>query len=367
MQKKIIALAVAGLVSGAAFAQSNVTVYGLVDVGYSHRSDNVVAGVNSRSGVDSGIQSGNRLGFKGTEDLGGGLKAGFVLEAGFQTDTGVYNTNGATGVGFGRQAYASLSGGFGTVAAGRMYTPQFSLVAGVDPFGYGLTGNIANVYQNTARLDNVAAYVSPDFGGLNVVVAYTPNAGGNEVADDTAAVAASTTANLVTGAVTTVAAVNPNTRVWALAPTFKSGPMMAGLNYHNIKTDNAAFSTKVWDLGGTYDFGMAKLHALYGRDSDINAARDDRKKYMLGVSVGAGANGRVLLSYTNSKTDTAAVDPKSRQVAIGYTHNLSKRTNLHVSYSDINNDNGAVASVGDSSNGGAGYQQGFALGMRHTF
>lgn len=344
MQKKLIAAAVTGLFAGAAFAQSNVQIYGLVDVGYSHRSDNIVAGVKNRSGIDSGIQSGNRIGFRGTEDLGSGLKAGFVLEAGYQADTGVLNTNGATGVGFGRQAYATLSGEFGTVAAGRQYTPQFNLVSGVDPFGYGLTGNIANVYQNTARLDNVLAYVSPNMSGVTVVVAYTPNASGNELAKDAG-----------------------NTRVWALAPTYQNGPLMVGLNYHNVKTDNATFTTKVWDLGGTYDFGMAKIHAIYGRDKDINAAKDDRKKYMLGVSAKVGANGTVLFSYTRSVTDTAGVDPKSSQLALGYLHSLSKRTNLYVSYGDINNKDGATASVGDSSNGGAGYQRGLAFGMRHTF
>ena len=94
MQKKIIALAIAGLASTAAFAQSNVTIYGSVDYGYAYRNDaRKVAGApkgtaDSSSRVDSGQQAGNRLGFKGVEDLGNGLKAVFLMEQGFNLDTG---------------------------------------------------------------------------------------------------------------------------------------------------------------------------------------------------------------------------------------------------------------------------------------
>ncbi len=338
MQKKIIALAVAGLMSGAAFAQSNVTISGLVDMGYSHRSDNINSAVNSRNGIDSGMQSGSRLQFAGVEDLGGGLKAGFVLEQGLLVDTGQSRTDGV----WSRQAFMYMSGNFGTVAAGRQYTPQFNLLAAVDPFGYGTVGEINNVYASTARLDNLAAYVSPSFGGLNVVVGYTPQAGGNEVAKDAG-----------------------NTRVYAIAPTYKNGPIMAGLNYHNIKTDTANFSTKVWDLAGSYDLGMAKLAAAYGRDSDINAAGNKRTKYMLGATFPFGANA-VMASYNHAKQDTAG-DPSARQWALGYQYNMSKRTNLYAVYADISNKNGYTASVGDSSNGGAGYQTGLNLGVRHKF
>ena len=88
MQKNLIALAVAGLAALPAFAQSNVTVYGLVDMGYKWSGDNMDDRVSSRSALDSGMSAGSRLGFKGTEDLGNGMKAGFVLEQGLNLDTG---------------------------------------------------------------------------------------------------------------------------------------------------------------------------------------------------------------------------------------------------------------------------------------
>jgi len=133
MKKSLIALAVAGLMSGAAFAQSNVTISGVVDVGYSHRSDSASNAAN-RSAFDNGIQSGSRINFSGVEDLGNGLKAVFVLETGLNIDRGGLSANGSSADrGFGRQTYAGLAGDFGTFVSGRVYTPQFNLVTAVDP------------------------------------------------------------------------------------------------------------------------------------------------------------------------------------------------------------------------------------------
>jgi predicted porin len=369
MQKKIIALAVAGLMSGAAFAQSNVTIYGLVDMGYSYRSNNVNSAVDSRSGVDSGQQSGNRLGFKGEEAIGGGNKVGFVLEQGFATDTGVFGANGGSGVGFGRQAFLYAAGGWGTVAAGRMYTPQFTLLTTVDPFGTGTVGQANNVYIHTTRLDNLAAYVSPSFGGFNVVVGYTPNAGGNEAADDTATAAgAGCAVGATTGVITcTTNPTTANTRVYAIAPTYANGPIYVGFNYHNIKADGASFSTKVWDLGGSYDLGVVKLAGMYGRDTDLNAGGQDRAKWFLGLTAPLG-NGAVLASYGRVKVETGStVNSKANQWAVGYQYNLSKRSNLYAVYADIDNKVGTTYSVGDASNVGGGYESGFSVGLRHKF
>ncbi|HOI51319.1 MAG TPA: porin, partial [Azonexus sp.] len=136
MQKKIIALAVAGLASTAAFAQSNVQIYGVVDVGYNRSSSSDTGALKSRNALDSGLQSGSRIGFRGTEDLGNGLKASFVLEYGITADTGAGLSGPA------RQSFLALSNSYGTVAAGRQYTPQYELVSKVDPFGAGTVGDV---------------------------------------------------------------------------------------------------------------------------------------------------------------------------------------------------------------------------------
>ena len=341
MQKKLIALAVAGLVSAPAFAQSNVTIYGVVDMGVSHRSDNVLSGVKSQTAVNSGQQSGNRLGFRGTEDLGNGLKAGFVLEQGFTVDDGQSRTDGV----WSRQSFLTLSGGFGTVAFGRQYSPQFNMVAAIDPFGTGTVGEVNNLYTLNTRLDNTVAYVSPSFSGLTVTVAHSTNAAGQENDGNVG-----------------------DTRVWAISPVYSNGPLMVALNYHQLKANKVTPNPtlKVWDLGATYDFGVAKVAALYGK-RDVSATID-RTTWMVGATVPVGAAGAVLASYTRAENDVPVVaDPRSSQWALGYTHNLSKRTNLYAAYADISNKNGAAASVGDASNGGAGYQQGMNVGLRHRF
>ena len=149
MQKKIIALAVAGLASTAAFAQTNVQIYGIFDYGYSYRWDSLTNGaVDSNSAFNGGQASGSRLGFKGTEDLGNGLKAVFLFEQGLSVDTSsgassgaittattaaaydASNNDGKTGSNnstYTRQAYAGLTGNFGTLIGGRLYTPHFTL------------------------------------------------------------------------------------------------------------------------------------------------------------------------------------------------------------------------------------------------
>jgi|YNPMSStandDraft_1061717.scaffolds.fasta_scaffold00282_16 predicted porin len=342
MQKKLIALAVAGLVAAPAMAQSNVTIYGLVDVGVSYRGDNIAPGVGSKFSVDSGLQSGNRLGFRGTEDLGGGLKAGFVLETGFGIEEPGFRNGGPL---FGRQAFVTLSGGFGTLAVGRVYTPQFNLLAAVDPFGLGTVGQMNNIYQIDPRVDNTVAYISPNFSGLTVTAAYVNHLTGPETLGN-----------------------DNDTRVYALSPVYQNGPLMIGLNYHKIDPQTAgAADLDVWDLAGSYDFGVAKVAAAYG--SREVTATSDRTSWMLGVTVPVSAAGKVLASYNYTKLDVAgtANDPKSTQWAVGYEHSLSKRTNLYVAYADISNKRGGNASVGDSSNPGAGYQNGFNLGIRHRF
>ncbi len=152
MKKSLIALAVVGAFSGAAVAQSNVTMYGILDVNYMWQQGPTNVGTTaapsvqqeSVNAINGGHQSGNRWGVRGTEALGGGLSAIFALEAGFNIDSG---TSGQGGRLFGRQAYAGLSGGWGSVVAGRLATfssgtGDFDMIGRVDPFltGFGLAG-----------------------------------------------------------------------------------------------------------------------------------------------------------------------------------------------------------------------------------
>jgi predicted porin len=361
MQKKLIALAVAGLVSAPAFAQSNVTIYGIVDMGLSYLDDNRVNGVGSRTAIESGQQSGSRLGFRGVEDLGNGLKAGFVLEQGFFADTGAARNDGA----FSRQSFLYLQGGFGTVALGRQYSPQFNLVAALDPFGLGTVGEANNVYGVVARMSNAAAYVSPSFSGFNVTAAYSTEASSYSTSGLVAGTANS-------AGIEDIENNNTDVRAWAISPVYNNGPLMVGLNYHELETAQAGSNpkTKAWDLGGSYDFGVVKLAALYGNNDVDNGAETD--KWMVGLSAPVGAAGKVLASYVNAEVDRpgSANDGEGRQWALGYEHNLSKRTNLYAAYADIKNDNANTAfDLGDASGNaaGMGYESGLNVGVRHKF
>ncbi|MDR0717447.1 MAG: porin [Azoarcus sp.] len=374
MQKKLIALAVAGLVSAPAFAQSNVTIYGTIDYGYTLQGKNIYKGIDHRSGIDSGVSKSNRLGFKGTEDLGNGLKAVFVLESGIAGDSN--GSDGLWGGAGARQAYAGLAGGFGTIAFGRHYTPQHLFTSAVDPFGKNGLGSAKNVIAGDDRLDNLLAYISPNWGGFSFVAGGTMAYQGNEPLEND-------NGNLDLN----------NVRVWAIAPSFTTGPVFAAVNYHvaHVNASSPVDSLKVFDLFFSYDFGAVKLGALYGqRKTDLGDEDIKVKQWLLGATVPIGASDKILFSYTNRKTEGLSaidIDGNARvgQWAVGYEHSLSKRTALYAQYAQqyqnnvqkglgndlLNQVSGARASSVGYSNLGygasAGYRQGVAVGLRHDF
>ena len=370
MRKNLIALAVAGLAALPAFAQSNVTVYGLVDMGYKWSGDNMDDRVSSRSALDSGMSAGSRLGFKGTEDLGNGMKAGFVLEQGLNLDTG---TLGQGGRAFGRQSFVSLGGGFGTVALGRQYPAGYLLTATVDPFGSGTAGQYNSVYLTEYRWDNAVTYVSPALGGFSISAAFTMNVNGEE-----------SPGNRGEGDVGDI-------RAWSVVPQYVNGPLFAGIHLQEMRAKSTGLydgeAVRVYDVAGTYDFGVAKLAASYGlrRASAADFSPDsaavngkDSRQWFVGVTVPVGAAGTVRASYVARETEVVSGGPDAKvsQWALGYEHALSKRTALYAVYADIDNneaakDSGLYASIGDAMAGGVaggdGYQRGVNLGLRHSF
>ena len=414
MQKKLIALAVAGLLSAPAFAQSNVTIYGTVDYGftslgshavpytysYDAQNDMILANPGTRpkarSGIDSGISKNNRLGFRGSEDLGNGLKAVFVLETGLQGDGqhdhGLFN--GVT-----RQAYAGLAGGFGTVAFGRQYTPQHLFTAAVDPFGKQGLGNAGNIMMQDTRLSNLVAYISPNWGGFSFVAGWTWNGGtaGNGMPDWVGYF-------LLPGATVPVGGQNEavandgDVQVWAIAPSFTWNNLFVGVNYHQAKVNSNPGSSfkavNVWDLMASYDFGFVKVGGVFGQRKSNAAAynrlvgvNDDVKtrQWMLGATFRITPNDSILTSYTRVQEDGLIDDVKSRigQWAIGYEHALSKRTVLYSQFAkqSWNNDaetwrfhsiqtDSTIGGVGVrqlTGGGAAPYKRGFAVGFRHDF
>jgi predicted porin len=336
MKKSLFAVAVLGAFAGMASAQTNVTIYGIADAGIT-RFDN---GTVNTTRVDSGIQSGSRIGFKGTEDLGGGLSAIFTLENGFSIDDG---TLGQSGRLFGRQAFVGLSSSsVGAIKFGRQYNPIRTAVEGVDPFALGLAGRadtVFNVYGD--RTDNTINYSTPNLSGFNGQLAYSLGE---------------------------IAGSNSLGRSIGLSVGYAAGPLSVVVAHHdqNLVTAGVdAGDSKTTLLGGTYDFGVVKLHAAYAVNKGETAAGAtsiDRDDAMLGVSAPVGA-GRVLASYMRRSNDLVA-NGDTNVLSLGYTYDLSKRTNLYTSYARVKND--AAANLGSAAAAGLDPSI-FNVGVRHRF
>jgi len=325
MKKSLLALAVLGAFAGAASAQTSVTIYGVADIGI-QRTDEDGAN-NTKWAVSSGQQSGSRIGFKGTEDLGGGLSAIFTLENGFSLDTGALR---AANTLFNRQAWVGLNGGFGAVKAGRQYTPMHLVVDTIDPFATNLSGSMEPLFAAGSLFDgnnvvtNSVTYTTPDFNGFSAQAIY----GFGEVAGSTS-----------------------NSRQMGFSASYSNGPIYAAVAYHRANggvAANAALELEDEVLpgtyagltdggkattlfaGGTYDFGVAKAHAAVAQDKVEFFGEDGKfRNYMLGVSAPVGA-GKVFASWV--RADDRGSEYKADQYAVGYSHGLSKRTNLYTSF-----------------------------------
>ncbi len=394
MKKSLIALAVFGMFTGAALADGNsVTLYGKIDAGLTHFTGLAPAGGGtgtvSSTGLSSGVTGGDRIGVKGTEDLGGGLKVLFDAETGFcgtgnnQGNVGQVNpTTGktvgtqsfCTGSGYfmGRQAYLGLTGDFGTVLAGRLYDAIFSAEANLDPFGAGLTGQSANLdvvvgQYGLIRANQAVAYVTPNLSGFTGTAAYVMAAG------HTTAGGTGTTL----GTVPTASGDGSNVaRAFDLKGEYANGPIYAVLDYAQVQNAvaNAAGlndgKIKVWLAGASYDFGVAKVVAEYQQGKqDYSSGKTDY--WMLGATVPVGA-GSILASYGNAKSTLGGLtNATAKQYAIGYTYNLSKQTSLYTSYAHLTNDKNTSYAVGDATDSFYGVANqaasGFALGMVHNF
>lgn len=340
MKKPLIALLMASAVGSSAFAETPLTVYGVMDVGVAHERDDV-SGRGNTTRLDSGIQAGSRLGFRGTEDLGGGLSAVFTAEMGFAIDTGTM-TQGAL---FGRQIYLGLQSHWGSLTLGRHYTPYYLVLSGVaDPFGGGLAGTAENLmWRSGTRMSNAVVYVLPEWRGFNAELAYSFS---------------ETRGNSDRG------------RGYSGALGYSAGPFVIKLAHHSLNDQITDIREKGTLLAGTYDLNGVKLHVgladndnvLTGSSGAIRNA--DSRDWVAGASLPFGQN-TFLVSYVR-KDDRTALNQDARQWAVGYTYRFSKRTNLYTSFARINNDNGAAYTVGNSMNVGTGEQQ-FNLGLHHKF
>jgi len=401
-------LSLLGGAAGGASAQSSLTVFGVVDAtvsGYSSKAQTPfgVDITTSSTMQNSSGYAGSRLGFRGTEDLGGGAAAGFWLEAGLLNDTG----NGVTpsgGIAFNRRSTVSLSGILGELRLGRDYTPTFWNDAVADPFtsngvginliatasGFNSPGQAASGFQanpNYIRAANSVGYfLPPNLGGFYGQVMY---AFGEKTKYDPAAftpdVANSQRAGRYVGG-----------RVGYAKGPLDVAAAVAESTVGDQFFPGSTTNLEIWNVGATYDFGFLKLFGEYSHNKlktdfsgpqpapgALGFSSPGANGALFGLTVPVGP-GLIRAVYTQVKYNnvaalpqvTAGEDPKSEKFALGYVHNLSLRTALYATVARINNKGGADLTVGGPAfyrgpiNGTvptAGSSTGYDFGIRHVF
>jgi|JI61114BRNA_FD_contig_91_879481_length_1074_multi_5_in_0_out_0_1 predicted porin len=345
MQKKIIALAVAALASTAAFAQTNVTIYGIADASVSATTN--LGATTGQTGfkVNSGTLSTSRIGFKGVEDLGNGLKALFTLEYGLAIDD---NTGIGTGTNIARQQFVGLTGGFGTVIAGRLQTTGLDFTVAGSALGGSAPLGATNVATGTGlingqqlitglygRQSNAVAYVSPSFGG--VVVAYNH---------------ARVTENALTTNTT-------DAHGDLVSVSYDNGPISAGAIYTKVTNPTTVPSDnlKEWGLRAGYDFKVVKLQATYqqAKSDDAVTYVGKDKKWVVSATVPIGAKLAVIGEYASLSADSTAANDDVKVGTLATTYAMSKRTTAYA---------GFVAKRSQVLNADTNT---YAVGLRHMF
>ncbi len=384
MKKSLLALAVLGAFAGAAQAQSSVTIYGIVDTGIVYTSKAVntagTGSTGSKFGLNSGVIQGSRIGFKGVEDLGGGLSALFQLETGFNNDNGALNGQdpGATNL-FRRKSVVGLAGGFGTVLVGRQtdYADTISAYTSVNDFG-GLTGAVGhnlNRLEGT-RTNNSISYTTANLSGFtgNLIYGFGETAG-------------KTTAG----------------QSFGIGGKYDNGPLGLGINYYQSKqgatpSDTSLLSTasaaaagnsalKSLNVVASYQFGPARVYGNYSRvKQDLNTgsptvlasktlgAANKADVYELGTAYSLTPSLKLLGAVTHTRADfNSSSKGKLTQVSLGTDYWLSKRTDLYAFVANIRAKDMANAGVFGDATGTAtigsadNSQTAVAVGIRHKF
>lgn len=331
---KYVITAALALTAAAAQAQSHVQIYGVVDAGV--LAEYGTPAGNS-TGIGSGLASGSRLGFKGSEDLGNGLSAVFVLESGYRVDNGAMGQGGLI---FGRQAFVGLRGTFGTVTVGRQYSPYYQAIRDVaDPFEDGMAGQATNLMAGNYRMDNSVVYATPRVAGWSAEVAYAA------------------------GEVTDKLAVNDDRkRQFSGMLSYAAGPLVVMLAHHHSEDALLPDHVRNTALAARYTLGAVTGHAAVASNRGLAGERS--RDVLLGVTWKHGPH-RVLLSAID-RDDRSAARRDARQFGAGYLYGLSPRTDLYAAYGHIDNDNGAAFTVGNATDSGNG-NAALNLGIRHCF
>ena len=335
MKKTLIALA-AVAATGAAFAQSSVTLKGTFDPSYQNIKKTYGNGSSvSQNEIGNNAQGTSQITFVGVEDLGGGLKAEFLFENDFHTRYdargpagavagNVNNSAGAAGTNFGTsggEQYTALTGGFGSVKLGAANTPSLTSQTGASVFGTKVGGGFGTASTGHVRNSNSIVYGSPSFGGLTVGLGYAfkVKADSNGTAANVVAESANHT---------------------DIGVNYVAGPIAAGYTNYVVAATASANKQTQNNFYATYDLGMAKLGFGYytdKRNAFANANAIDSKAYVLTANVPLNASTNLLISRTSKDDKTGATGTNNQDrtiTAIGLKYTMSKRTSVYARYVD---------------------------------
>ncbi|VVE32120.1 Outer membrane porin protein [Pandoraea cepalis] len=384
MKKSLLALGVLGAFAGAAHAQSSVTLYGIIDGGFTYvnKTGGNVAGTGNATkniSLNSGNLQGSRWGLKGAEDLGGGLKAIFVLESGFNVNNGVSAQGGRL---FGRQAYVGLSSATaGTVSIGRQYD---SVVDFVGPFASGsqwATYSGAHPFDNdnlnnSFRINNSIKYTTANYNGFSAGALYGFSNSANNGSTGTGFA---------------------NNRAWSVGMGYANGPLTLGAGYLYLGAPGSnssgvllsgdqntamtagglASSDKAYiaSAGGSYAFGPATVGLVYSHSKYDYIGGGSWKfdnvelngKYMLTPALQLGL--AYTYTWTKLASGTTDISPKYHQVNLGVDYFLSKRTDTYLVglWQHANNDAPGGASMNAQGFANSTNQFAVTAGIRHKF
>jgi predicted porin len=384
LNKKVLTAATLAVFATAAHAQSSVTLYGLIDAGISYVNNSKTAtGHDNLFKYDDGVSQGSRWGLRGTEDLGGGLKALFVLESGFNSGNGTLGQGGAL---FGRQAYVGLSkDGIGSLTFGRQYSFSTDYLGGnYSTGGQTVAGNYAyhinDVDQLTSsRINNAVKFSSANFAGLTFGAMYG-------FSNQAGAFAGAPTVGTTAG----------SSRAYSFGVNYANGPFGVGAAYTDIRfpgqatpafptamanvTTGTVRDLRTFGVGGRYSIGAATLWALYTNTrfepitggTTTFAAYEAGAKYAFTPALTAGA-GYTYMHLSNANTG------HWNQADLSVDYALSKRTDVYAlgiyqiasghnaATGDVQAQIGSSTSFFNTSGTGSDNQLAFRVGIRHKF
>ncbi|HJH23974.1 MAG TPA: porin [Paenalcaligenes hominis] len=353
MKKTLLAAALMAGFAGIAQAETSVTLYGIIDggIGYdrvkSHNADGSTK--STRTGLIDGVQSGNRWGLKGTEDLGNGLRANFVLESGFNLANGHQAQGGRL---FGRRATLGLAGdSWGELNLGRQTNIASDFYVDVHGNAWSSTGSgQAFRATDTFRMDNSVVYKTPNFSGFQAGVGYSFNANGTQLWKEQGIK-------------------DQNNSMLTTGLRYANGPVAVAASYDRLRSgsrydlNTGAYSQfkhqSAWNVSGSYDFEVVALSLAFGQDYDGAfgegyAKKFDYNNYAVALAFPIG-EGKLSGSYSLSQPRKEAKDAgekKQHTFSLAYSHPLSKRTNVYAmggyvkNMDYVNKDKRTVAGVG---------------------